>query len=357
MMWPRSIAITTGRMRGAIACIFAAALAAAIGSSFAARADSVADFYKGKTIYIIIGTSPGNDYDFRGRLLARYLGEHVPGHPNVVPLNMPGAGGIQAANYMANVAPRDGTYLHMIMSNMMSAQAMGTQSIRFDTRQLPFIGNTSSAPNVMVTWYTTKVTSIEDATRRTVLMGAPMGTEGVIYAELMNALIGTRFKIITGYPGGNEVNLAMEQGEVDGRASNSWASWKANQPQWLASKKINILMQVGLTRYPELPNVPLMLELAKNDRDRKVMAFLSADTAISRSLVTTPGTPPDRVEALRRAFDAVMIDPHFLAEAATAKMDITPVSGIEAQKVADSIVNTPKDVVDRAKAILGNLVP
>jgi tripartite-type tricarboxylate transporter receptor subunit TctC len=326
-------------------------------SSVVARADTVADFYKGKTITIIIGTSPGNDYDFRGRLLARYLGQHIPGHPSVIPENMPGAGGIQAANYMATIAPRDGTYLHMIMSNMMSAQAMQAGPIHFDTRQFSFIGNTSSAPNVMVTWHTTNVKSIDDAKKRTVLMGAPTGTAGVLYAKLLNALIGTRFKIISGYPGGNEVNLAMERGEIDGRASNSWASWKANQPGWLASKKINILMQVGLKRATDLPNTPLMLELAKSDDDRKVMEFLSADTAIARSLVATPGTPPERVAALRRAFDAVMNDPHFVADAETAKMDISPVSGVEAQKIADSIVDTPRNVVERAKAILDVSTP
>jgi tripartite-type tricarboxylate transporter receptor subunit TctC len=172
----------------------------------------------------------------------------------------------------------------------------------------------------------------------------------------MNGLIGTKFKLVTGYPGGNEVNLAMERGEIDGRASNSWASWKSTHPDWVKDKKIIVLVQVGLKRAPDLAAVPLLNELAKNDMDRQVLTFLSADTAIARSLVTTPDTPPERVAALRRAFDATMRDPEFLAEADKALLDIDPMTGEEAQKIADSIVNTPPDVVARAKLLLGDFL-
>jgi tripartite-type tricarboxylate transporter receptor subunit TctC len=172
----------------------------------------------------------------------------------------------------------------------------------------------------------------------------------------MNALIGTKFKLVTGYPGGNEVNLAMERGEIDGRASNSWASWKSTRPDWVAEKKINVLVQIGLKRAADLPDVPLLLELAGNDTDRAMLTFLSADTGIARALVTTPDTPPDRVAALRRAFDETMRDPDFLAEAEKAKMEIEPLGGEESQKIADSIVNTPPAVVARAKALLGDLL-
>jgi tripartite-type tricarboxylate transporter receptor subunit TctC len=317
-------------------------------------ADPVADFYHGKTIRLIIATSPGNDYDFRGRLLARYMGRFIPGEPAIVPENMPGAGGITATNYLASIAPRDGTVLQMIMSNMMSAQAMKAQGVQFDTRKFSWIGNTTSTPNVTNSWYTTGVTSIEQVKTRELVVGAPMGTAGVTYAEAMNELVGTKFKIVTGYPGGNEVNLAMERGEVDGRASNAWASWKSTHSDWLADKKLNILVQVGLTRAADLPDVPLLLELAKNDEDRLVLTFLSADTAIARSLVTTPGVPADRLAALRLAFDETVVDPQFLAEAGKAQMDISPTSGVEAQKIADSIVDTPPRTTERAAAILGD---
>jgi tripartite-type tricarboxylate transporter receptor subunit TctC len=269
---------------------------------------------------------------------------------------MPGVGGVKAANYMATIAPKDGTVLHMIMSNMMSAQAVGAQGVEFDARKFYWVGNTTSTPNVMNSWYTTGVTSVEQVKSRPLIVGAPTGTAGVTYATALNALAGTKFKIVTGYPGGNEVNIAMERGEVEGRASNSWASWKSTRPEWVASKKLNILVQVGLKRVEDLADVPLLSELATNELDRKLMVLLSTDTAVARSLITTPGVPSERVEALRGAFDATLKDPQFLAEAAKAQIDITAMSGEEAQEIAVSIVNTPPDVITRAKAVLGELL-
>jgi hypothetical protein len=233
---------------------------------------------------------------------------------------------------------------------------MGVGGVEFDTRKFIWIGNTTDSPNVTNAWHTSPVRRIEDVKTRELVVGAPMGTAGVMYATLMNALAGTKFKIVTGYPGGNEVNLAMERGEVEGRGSNSWASWKSTKPEWLADKKVIPLVQVGLKRHADLPDTPLLLELAQNDLDRDVLTFLSADTALSRSLITTPETPASRVEALRRAFDAAMKDPALLAEAEKAKMDISPSTGEEAQKVALSIVSARPEVIARAKAILGNLV-
>jgi tripartite-type tricarboxylate transporter receptor subunit TctC len=325
-------------------------------AAVSAQADPVADFYHGKTLNLIIGTSSGNDYDTRGRLLARHLGHHLPGEPTIIPQNMPGVGGVKAANYLATIAPHDGTTLHMIMSNMMSSEAIGAQGVQFDTRKFFWVGTTSSTPNVTVSWYKSGITSIEQLKTQQLIVGAPNGTAGVLYVTAMNGLIGTKFKLVTGYPGGNEVNLAMERGEIDGRASNSWASWKSTHPDWVKDKKIIVLVQVGLKRASDLADVPLLNELAKNDMDRQVMTFLSADTAIARSLVTTPDTPPERVAALRRAFDATMRDPEFLAEADKALLDIDPMTGEEAQKIADSIVNTPPDVVARAKLLLGDFL-
>ena len=338
-------------LRSGIMALLGIGIAAA-----SARADPVADFYHGKTLNLIIGTSSGNDYDTRGRLLARYLGHHLPGEPTIIPQNMPGVGGVKAANYLATIAPHDGTTLHMIMSNMMSSEAIGAQGVQFDTRKFFWIGNTSSTPNVTVSWYKSGVTSIEQVKTQQLIVGAPGGTAGVIYVTAMNGLIGTKFKLVTGYPGGNEVNLALERGEIDGRASNSWASWKSTHPDWVKDKKIIVLVQIGLKRAPDLADVPLLYELAHNDMDRQVLTFLSADTAIARSLVVTPDTPPERVEALRRAFDATMRDPEFIAEAEQAQLDVDPMPGAEAQKIADSIVNTPPAVVARAKALLGDLL-
>ena len=333
----------------AMASAICAALAA---TAPLAQAQDVADFYRGKTISLVIGTSAGNDYDFRGRLIARYMGKYIPGEPTIVPRNMPGGGGIQAGNWLAKIAPRDGTTLHMIMQNMMAAQAVQAQGIEFDTRKFIWLGNTTSAPNVINTWHTTGVTKVEQVKTREVLLGAPMGTAGALYPVLINTVAGTKFRVVTGYPGGNEVNLAMERGEVEGRGSNSWASWKSTKPDWLKEKRINILVQVALTRHPDLPDVPLLMDLATNESDRKLLEFFSSDTDLSRSLVTTQDVPKERVAALRKAFDAMVKDSEFLAEAAKAAMDISPGTGEDSQKIADSIVNTPPDILARAKALI-----
>ncbi len=346
--------MATALRRGArIALALACAPSALAFLPCKAKADPVADFYRGKTMQMIIATSPGGDYDTRGRLLARHMGRLLPGDPTIVAQNMPGGVGLAATNYMASLAPRDGTVLHMLMQNMPAHQAVGGQGVKFDTRKLIFIGNTTDTPNVINSWAETGIRTIEDVKTRELIVGAAgTATPAAYYPAALNAMAGTKFKIVTGYPGGNDVNLAMEKGEVGGRGSNAWASWKSSRPQWLAEKKIHILVQIGLKRHPDLPDVPLLFELASNDADREVLRFISADTAISRSAVTTPETPPERVAALRKAFMATMKDPQFLAEADKMGVDISPLSGEEAQIVADRIVAAPPEVVARAKLLL-----
>lgn len=336
----------TGALGGAL-------MTAVMMTAQAAKADAVADFYRGKTMQMIIATSPGGDYDTRGRLLARHMGRLLPGEPTIIAQNMPGGVGIAAANHMAAAAPRDGTVLHMLMQNMPAHQAVGGQGVKFDTRKLIFLGTTTDTPNVINSWYTTGIKTIEDARQRELVVGAAgTATPAAYYPAALNAMAGTKFKIVTGYPGGNDVNLAMEKGEVGGRGSNAWASWKSSRPQWLAENKIHILVQIGLKRHPDLPNVPLLYELASNDADREVLRFISADTAISRAAVTTPDTPTERVVALRKAFMDTMRDPQFLAEAEKMQVDISPLSGEESQAIADRIVAAPPDVIARAKLLL-----
>ena len=319
----------------------------------AAGADPVADFYRGKTLEMLIPTSPGGDYDVRARMLARHMPRHIPGNPGIVSRNMPSGVGIGAANYLMKVAPRDGTVLHAIFQNIPALQAIGRQGIEYDVRTFHWIGNTTDSPNVINSWHTTGITSIKDAMERELVVGAPgVATASYVYPMVLNQLVGTKFRVITGYPGGNEVNLAMEKGEVGGRGSNVWASWKRGHPQWIAEKKIHILVQIGLSRAPDLPDVPLMLELARNPADRELLTFLSADTAISRAFVTAPGAPPERVAALRKAFDATMKDPEFQGEAARTRMEITAASGEACQAVSDSIINAPAEVRARAKAAI-----
>lgn len=320
------------------------------------RADSVEDFYRGKTLSMTIATSAGNDYDFRARLVARHMPKHIPGNPQILSRNMPGGGGIVATNWFAKLAPRDGTSLMMIQSNMMSAQALGTQGVAYDARKFFWIGNTTQTPNVINSWHTAEVKSIEDAKTKELVLGGSIGSASAVYPVLLNKLIGTKFKLVTGYPGGNELNLALERGEIQGRGSNSWASWKSTRPKWLEEKKLIIIVQVGLQRAPDLPDVPTMIELAQNPLDKDVARFISADTAISRAIVVTEETPAERVQALRRAFDATMKDSEFLAEAAKTQMDISPLSGEESQKIAVSIVDTKPEVIARARELLGDML-
>ncbi len=330
-----------------------AAIAALLLAPTAARADTVAEFYRGKTLQMIVATAPGGDYDTRARLLSRHMSRHIPGEPNIVPANMPGAVGVQAANYVAGVAPRDGTVLHAIMQNMAAHQAIGGTGVKYDVTKLGWIGNTTDSPNLISAWHTTGITRIDQVYTSELVVGAPgVATSSVYYPHALNVLIGTKFKIVAGYPGGNNVNMAIERGEVGGRGSNSLAAWKSTKPDWLRDRKIHHLVQIALKRHPELPDVPLMIDLARNEADRQVLYFLSADVPLSRAYVTTPDVPADRFAALRKAFDLTMKDAAFLAEAAKAKIDISPSTGADAEKIVATVLATPPAVIARAKKIL-----
>ena len=286
-------------------------------------------------------------------MVARHLGRMLPGQPNVVVRNMPGGIGIQAGNFLSNTAPRDGTVVTIVVQNMPVLQAIATPGVQFDVRAWNWLGNTTDSPNVINSWYSTGITKIEQVLTQELIVGASgTGSTGYVYPAALNAIVGTKFKIVGGYPGGNEINLAMEKGEVGGRGSNNWASWKSGHPHWIAEHRINILVQVGVRRAPDLPDVPLMSELAKNDEDRQVLTFLSSDMGIARAFATTPGTPPERVAALRKAFADMLRDPQFIADTQKAQMDISSSSGEEAQRLAASIINMPPGVLARAKALM-----
>lgn len=329
-----------------------AALALAAGGGVAA-ADPVADFYRGRQLQMIVATAPGGDYDNRARLIARHIGRHIPGEPVLVPANMPGAVGVAAANYLANVAPRDGTVLHAIMQNMAAHQATGGQGVKFDVLKFGWIGSSTDSPNLISAWHTTGITSIAQVQEKELVVGAPgTATASVYYPQALNMLIGTKFKIISGYPGGNNVNVAMERGEVGGRGANSLAAWQATHPDWLKEGKVRHLVQIALKRHPELPDVPLMHELARNETDRQVLLFLSSDIPLSRPYVTTPDVPAERLTALRRAFDATMKDEAFLAEARRSQIDISPTTGEDAYRIVQQIMAAAPQVRTRAKAIM-----
>jgi tripartite-type tricarboxylate transporter receptor subunit TctC len=313
---------------------------------------SVEEFYRGRKLEMVIGYSPGGTYDLYARLVARHLGNYIPGKPLIVPRNMPGAGSRAATTWVYSIAPKDGTVLATADQSLSLQQAAGDKRIGFDTTKLIYIGNLNVDNNTTVAWHTTGIKTIEDAKRREVTVGATGGSTSSQYPKAMNALLGTKFRIILGYPGGNEVNLAMERGEVDARGSNSWTSWKATRPDWIAEKKINILVQIGLAKASDLPDVPLLMELGANEEDRQLLRVLSASTHIGRPVFTTPGAPPERVAALRRAFDAMVRDPAFLEQARREHFDIEPTTGEAMQRLVSEIVAIPKSQGERLRQII-----
>lgn len=332
----------------------AATLAALAASS--ALAQSSGDFYAGKTISFLIGYSAGGGYDTYARHVARHIGKHIPGNPQVVPRNMPGGGGRVAGAYMFNVAAKDGTFLATADQSMPLQQAMGDKTVSFDNTKFGWIGNPNASNNVTAVWHTAGVTTFEQAKQKQLVIGATGNNTSAQYPLVMNALLGTKFRVITGYPGGNDINLAMERGEVAGRGSNNWVSWKATRPHWLAEKKIHILVQIGLKKEADLPDVPLLSDLGKTEEDRLVLRMLSAPVAIGRPVFTTPGVPADRIKMLRAAFDKTMTDPEFIAEAKKIDLDINPVSGEQLQKVVEEIVNAPKAAVEKLAKIIATPV-
>jgi tripartite-type tricarboxylate transporter receptor subunit TctC len=314
-------------------------------------AQSVEEFYRGKKIDMIIGYSSGGTYDLYARLVARHLGNYIRGNPTIVPRNMPGAASRTAAAFVYNIAPKDGTVLATADQSLAIQQAMGEKR-NFDTTKFIYIGNPNSENNTTVTWHTSGVKTIEDAKRKPISIGATGSGTSAHYPKVMNALLGTKFKIIVGYPGGNDINLAMERGEVDGRGSNSWMSWKATRPDWLTEKKINILVQIGLSKAPDLPDVPLLTDLAANEEDRAVLKLLSASAAVGRPIFTSPDVPAERVKALRAAFDRMVKDPAFIEQAKKEHFEIDPVSGEDLQTIVADIVKTPQPIAERLQKII-----
>jgi tripartite-type tricarboxylate transporter receptor subunit TctC len=324
-------------------------------SAFAASpvcAQSVEDFYKGRKIDVVIGFTVGGGYDAYARLLARHMGEHIPGKPAIIPRNMTGAGSRIAAAFIHGVAPKDGTAMGIADQSIPLEQALGDAGVKFDSRELNWIGNPNADNNVLTTWHTSPVKTIQDAKKTEITVGATGYNTSSQYPTVLNAIAGTKFKVILGYPGGNEINLAMERGEVAGRGSNAWASYKSTRPDWIKDNKINILVQIGLRKAADLPNVPLLMDVANNDLDRAAMRLLSAPTTIGRPFFAPPNVPAERVKALRAAFDSMIKDKAFLEEAQKLNLDIDPVSGEELQKIVADIIDAPADVKKRLADVL-----
>src|SRR5262245_49515692 len=314
-------------------------------------ATAQADFYSGKTIELIVSTGVGGGLDANARVVARHLANHIPGQPAIVPKNMPGAGHIRAANYVFAQAPKDGTTIATFIPVFVMAQVLErSRSIQFNPAQFNWLASTSSSNSTVYVSHASGIKSVEDASNRTVLMGGTgVGSYTIIYPTVMNSLIGTKFKLVTGYQSAAEVGLALERGEIEGRAGNNFNSLKAENGEWLRTGKINIIAQVGLARDPEFASVPLMTDFAKSEGDRAVLKLFSTDVVIGRPFVTSPGVPAERVELLRKAFDAMMKDPAYLEDSRKAGLEVSPTDGVTIQKVVADLVNTPDDIVAKAK--------
>lgn len=325
-------------------------IALACGIGVAAKADPVADFYRGKTVNVYIGVGVGGEYDLHARLVARYIGKYIPGNPTLVPQNMTGAGGLRMANYLYEVAPKDGTAIGMLANNFPAMQAVGIGGIQFDAAKFNWIGSISPTVETMAVWKTAGVKTLEEARTKEVVAGASgRGAITYMFPAMLNETLGTKFKIVTGYPGGNAVNLAMERGEVAAR-NNTWSSWKVTKPDWLRNKDILILVQAG-PKAKDLPDVPSVEDLVKTEDERQLVNLIVSGTRLGRPLATTAGVPPERVQALRAAFDAVMKDPAFLKEAEAANIEVDPVRGEDMQRLVGEVLGTPKHVKDRARPI------
>jgi tripartite-type tricarboxylate transporter receptor subunit TctC len=320
-----------------------------LSAAHGAQAQSVADFYRGKTVNVYIGVGVGGEYDIQARLVARHIGKHIPGNPTVVPQNMTGAGGLRMINYLYNVAPKDGTAIGMIANAFPAMQAVGISGVQFDAAQMQWLGSIAPGVETMAVWHTTGVKSIEDARKKEVVAGASArGAITFIYPAMMNEFLGTKFKIVTGYPGGNQINLAMERGEVEAR-NNTWSSWKATKAAWLKEKKIAVIAQAG-PRAPDL-DAPSVEDAARNPEERQLIELVVSGTQLGRPLATN-AAPADRVAALRAAFSATMKDPEFVAEATQLGFEIDPIHGEKMQKIVEKVLSTPKDVAAKAKGLM-----
>jgi tripartite-type tricarboxylate transporter receptor subunit TctC len=330
----------------AIAGLVAASMLSAAG---AVAQPSVADFYKGQTIKIIVASGPGGGYDTFARLLSRHLGRFVPGNPTFTVQHMPGAGGLRAAGYVAQVVPRDGLTIGAVQPAMVTAPLLGLPGAAYTPASLRWIGSLNSEVHTCVTWHTTKVTSLQDAMEKEVILGVTAGSE--IIPSALNALLGTKFKSVAGYQDGPTVLLAMQRGEVYGRCGWSYSSIASQHPEWVKDRTVNILVQLP-TRHADLPHIPLAPELAKTEADRQTLDFLFGHFMMARSYVLPPDVPVERTAALRAGFDTMVKDEAVKADFAKAKHELTPISGANLNAWVENIQKTPKDVVDRARQLI-----
>jgi tripartite-type tricarboxylate transporter receptor subunit TctC len=312
-----------------------------------------ADAFKGKTVTVITSTGVGGTYDLVARLIARHMPRHLPGNPAMIVQNMPGGGNVLATNYLYNIAPRDGSVIATIHSAMPLHQMLDGQGVRYDANKFNWLGSTGPQNEVILVWHTAGITTIAQATEREVILGGTGAGSGiVIIPTVMNKLLGTRFKIVTGYRTSEEVNLGMQRGEVEARAFG-FASITSQHPDWLTEKKVVFLAQAGARRQRLIPDVPLLTELAKSDEQRHIMQLVSSAPALGQPYVAPPGVGAERVAMLRNAFDATLKDQAFLADAEKIRFEVELMTADETARIVRETINAPPDVVAKARAAVG----
>jgi tripartite-type tricarboxylate transporter receptor subunit TctC len=317
------------------------------------QADAVADFYRGKTVRVIIGYGAGGNYDLYGRVATEFLSRHIPGNPTVIAVNMPGAGGFKAVDYLYRVAPQDGTHLGALPQQL-ALSLLVDDKMGIDPRRFSYLGRLVSMVDVAVALPKSGITSFEDTRKREVTVGAGQSTStSAIYARALNVYAGSRFKIVTGYSGTAEIQLAAERGEVDVNGGESLPAIIVQYPEWLQGKA-TLLYQNGVKRYSMLPNTPTMTELATGDEGRTIMGVLAGTAEIGRSIVTTPGVPPERLAALRTAWQAMLKDPQFIATTEKRKLMIDGATGEQMDAVTRDTMKLPKDIIEALRRVMQN---
>jgi tripartite-type tricarboxylate transporter receptor subunit TctC len=330
---------------GAALIVIGAALLAPSASAVAA------DFYQGKTLEIIVSSGVGADtYDTLSRLVARHIGSYLPGNPAVVVVNMPGAGGVLAANQLYNISPRDGTVIAMLDQALYETQLFKMGGLRADVTKMNWIGRIISNNAVLFAWRTAAVQKIEDAYTKELII-CSTGTASQLRWTILKKLLGLKFKLITGYKGTGEGLMAMERGEVEA-LSMPWTVFRVIRADWLRDKKVNVLLQTGADRAPDLPDVPRLIDLAQNDEQRQILGIFSTAEKVGRSLTAPPGLPPERVAELRSAFAATLKDPGFLAEVDSMKIGLTPLLGEDLQAIIEKSFDYSPEIVAKAEALI-----
>jgi tripartite-type tricarboxylate transporter receptor subunit TctC len=330
----------------------AIALTAAFLAAGAARAQDAAEFYKGKTVRLVVGVGVGSGYDINARLLARHLQKYIPGNPTVIVQNQPGAGSLTMTNQLYAAGPFDGTVIGASFNGLPTTPLLQPGGARFEPTKLNWIGSTNRETQVTYVWHTAPIQTLDDVRTKEMIVGAQApGSTQYDYPVLANALFGMKFKVITGYEATPKIHLAMERGEVYGTWAN-WSTLKAIGGQWLTEKKVRILVQWALRKHPELQDVPIILDWAKTDAERQALQLALARLEFGRPFFMPPNVPAERVTAIRRAFDATMKDKEFLAEADKLKIEVDPLSGEQVAELILQIYRTPADTVARVRAAM-----